>query len=94
MTKLCPRGKAADAKMREGKGGGADSGARPVFEKATGTKVSSKGQAFAKARKEGKKTFMYQGKKYTTLLKGEKPNKILPELSGKTSKKIKKFVGA
>ena len=27
-------------------------------------------------------------------LKGEKPDKIMPELSGKTSKKIKKFVGA
>ena len=24
----------------------------------------------------------------------KKPNKIMPELSGKTSKKIKKFVGA
>jgi len=94
VAKKIAKGKAADAKMREGKGGGADSGARPVFEKATGTKVSSKGQAFAKARKEGKKTYMYQGKKYTTLLKGEKPNKIMPELSGKTSKKIKKFIGA
>jgi len=94
VAKKIAKGKAADAKMRQGKGGGADSGARPVFEKATGTKVSSRGQAFAKARKEGKKTFMYQGKKYSTLLKGEKPNKIMPELSGKTSKKIKKFVGA
>ena len=94
VAKKIAKGKAADAKMREGKGGGADSGARPVFEKATGTKLSSKGQAFAKARKEGKKTFMYQGKKYTTLLKGEKPNKKMFELSGKTSKKIKKFVGA
>ena len=94
VAKKIAKGKAADAKMREGKGGGADSGARPVFEKATGTKVSSRGQAFKKAREEGKKTFMYQGKKYTTLLKGEKPNKIMPELSGKTSKKIKKFVGA
>ena len=52
------------------------------------------GEQFDKARKEGKKTFMYQGKKYTTLLKGEKPNKKLPELSGKTSRKIKKFIGA
>ena len=94
VAKKISKGKAADAKIREGKGGGADSGARPVFEKATGTKVSSRGQAFAKARKEGKKTFMYQGKKYTTDLKGEKPNKIMPELSGKTSKKIKKFIGA
>jgi hypothetical protein len=30
----------------------------------------------------------------STLLKGEKPNKIMPELSEPTSKKIKKFVGA
>ena len=65
-----------------------------TYEKATGTKVSSRGQAFAKARKEGKKTFMYNGKKYTTMLKGEKKKKLLqmPELSGKTSKKIKKVV--
>ena len=94
VAKKIAKGKAADAKKREGKGGGADSGARPVFEKATGTKVSSFGQAFAAAKKAGKKEFTHNGKKYTTLLKGEKPNKIMPELSGKTSKKIKKFVGA
>ena len=29
-----------------------------------------------------------------TMKSYEKPNKIMPELSGKTSKKIKKFVGA
>ena len=56
--------------------------------------LAEKGAAFKLARKMGKKTFTHKGKKYTTLLKGEKPNKILPELSGKTSKKIKKFVGA
>ena len=56
--------------------------------------LSDFGAAFKLARKMGKKTFTHKGKKYTTLLKGEKPNKILPELSGKTSKKIKKFVGA
>ena len=56
--------------------------------------LSEKGAAFKLARKMGKKTFTHKGKKFTTLLKGEKPNKILPELSGKTSKKIKKFVGA
>ena len=56
--------------------------------------LSEKGAAFKLARKMGKKEFTHKGKKYTTLLKGEKPNKILPELSGKTSKKIKKFVGA
>ena len=94
VAKKIAKGKAADAKKREGKGGGADTGARPVFEKATGTKVSPFGQAFSAAKKAGKKEFTYKGKKYTTLLKGEKPNKILPELSGKTSKKIKKFVGA
>ena len=94
VAKKIAKGKAADAKKREGKGGGADSGARPVFEKATGTKVSSFGQAFAAAKKAGKKEFIHKGKKYTTLLKGEKPDKIMPELSAKTSKKIKKFVGA
>ena len=85
---------AAEAKRKEGKGGGADSGAKGVYNKATGSAVSSRGQAFAKARKEGKKTFMYNGKSYSTLKKGEKPNKIMPELSGKTSRKIKRFVGA
>ena len=56
--------------------------------------LSEKGAAFKLARKMGKKTFTHKGKKFSTLLKGEKPNKIMPELSGKTSKKIKKFVGA
>ena len=56
--------------------------------------LSEKGAAFKLARKSGKKTFTHKGKKYSTLLKGEKPNKIMPELSGKTSKKIKKFIGA
>ena len=94
VAKKIAANKAAEAKRKEGKGGGADSGAKGVYNKATGSAVSSKGQAFAKARKEGKKTYMYQGKKYTTLLKGEQPNKKMPELSGKTSKKIKKFIGA
>ena len=85
---------AAEAKRKEGKGGGADRGAKGVYNKATGSAVSSRGQAFAKARKEGKKTFMYNGKSYSTLKKGEKPNKKMFELSGKTSKKIKRFVGA
>ena len=56
--------------------------------------LSEKGAAFKLARKMGKKTFTHKGKKFSTLLKGEQPNKIMPELSGKTSKKIKKFVGA
>jgi hypothetical protein len=64
----------------------------PKYEKATGTKVSSFGQAFKNARKSGKKEFEYKGKKYNTKVKGEKPKKIMPELSGKTSKKIKKIV--
>ena len=55
--------------------------------------LSEKGAAFKLARKMGKKTFTHKGKKYTTLLKGEKPDKIMPELSGRTSKKIKKFLG-
>ena len=94
VAKKIASNRAAEAKRKQGKGGGADSGAKGVYNKATGSAVSSRGQAFAKARKEGKKTFTYNGKSYTTLLKGEKPNKIMPELSGKTSKKIKKFVGA
>ena len=71
--------------------------------------LSDKGAAFKLARKSGKKTFTHKGKKYSTLLKGEKEKKPLisgkgffgkkvniskPELSGKTSKKIKKFIGA
>jgi hypothetical protein len=60
----------------------------------TSKQLSEKGAAFKLARKSGKKTFTHKGKKFSTLLKGEKPNKIMPELSGKTSKKIKKFIGA
>jgi len=51
------------------------------------------GAAFKLAKKSGKKEFTHKGKKFKTLLKGEQPNKIMPELSGKTSKKIKKFLG-
>ena len=64
------------------------------YEKATGTKLSARGKAFKDARKAGKKEFTFEGKKFSTLLKGEKSKKIMPELSGKTSKKIKKFIGA
>ena len=60
----------------------------------TSKQLSEKGAAFKLARKMGKKEFTHKGKKYSTLLKGEKPNKKMPELSAKTSKKIKKFVGA
>ena len=56
--------------------------------------LSEKGAAFKLARKMGKKTFTHKGKKFSTLLKCENPNKIMPELCGPTSKKIKKFVGA
>ena len=56
--------------------------------------LSEKGAAFKLARKMGKKTFTHKGKKFSTLLKGEKPTKKMPELSGKTSKKIKKIIGA
>ena len=101
------KSKAADAKARSGKGGGADTGKKPVYEKATGTKVSNFGQAFRAAKKAGKKEFTFKGKKYNTRVKGEKEKKPLitgkgffgkkiniskPELSGKTSKKIKKAV--
>ena len=106
VAKKIAKSKAADAKARSGKGGGADSGAKPEYEKATGTKLSARGKAFRDARKAGKKEFTFEGKKYTTRLKGEKEKKPLitgkgfnkkiniskPELSGKTSKKIKKAV--
>ena len=72
----------------------------------TSKQLSDKGAAFKLARKSGKDTFTHKGKKYSTLLKGEKKKKPLitgkgfnkkiniskPELSGKTSKKIKKVV--
>ena len=95
VEKKIAKSKAADIKAKEGKGGGADSGSKkkPVYEKATGTKVSKKGQAFAAARKAGKKEFTFEGKKYHTRLKGEKPKKIWPEVSGVTAKKIKKRIG-
>ena len=62
----------------------------------TSKQLSEKGAAFKLAKKSGKDTFTHKGKKYSTLLKGEKKKKLLqmPELSGKTSKKIKRFVGA
>ena len=63
-----------------------------TYEKATGTKLSARGKAFRDARKAGKKEFTFEGKKYSTRLKGEKPKKIMPELSAKTSKKIKRAV--
>ena len=64
------------------------------------------GAAHKLARKMKKDTFTHKGKKYSSLLKGEKKKKPLitgkgfnkkiniskPELSGKTSKKIKKAV--
>jgi hypothetical protein len=95
VAKKIAKSKAADIKAKEGKGGGADSGSKKkaVYEKATGTKVSKKGQAFAAARKAGKKEFTFEGKKYHTRLKGEKPKKIWPEFSGGTVKYIKKRIG-
>ena len=95
VAKKIAKSKAADLKAKEGKGGGADSGSKKkaVYEKATGTKVSEKGQAYAAARKAGKKFYTYKGKKYTTLMKGEKPKKIWPEFSGVTVKDIKKRIG-
>ena len=60
----------------------------------TSKQLSEKGAAFKLAKKSGKDTFTHKGKKYTTLLKGEKKKKLLqmPELSGKTSTKIKKII--
>ena len=55
--------------------------------------LTDRGAKFKLARKMGKKTFTHDGKTYSTLLKGEKPSKKMFELSGKTSKKIKKFIG-
>jgi len=78
---------------------------KSVYEKATGTKVSEKGQAFAAARKAGKKSFMFKGKKYHTRMKGEEKDKPtidwkkkrvnikLPEVSAETATKAKKIVG-
>jgi len=62
----------------------------------TSKQLSEKGAAFKLAKKSGKDTFTHKGKKYSTLLKGEKKKKLLqmPELSGKTSNKIKRVVGA
>ena len=108
VEKKIAKSKVADKKAKEGKGGGADSGSqkKAVYEKATGTKVSDFGQAFSKARKAGKKEFTWKGKKYHTRVKGEekkkptidwkkkKVNIKLPEMSGSTSKKIKKRIGA
>ena len=68
--------------------------------------LSDRGAKFKLAKKMCKKEFTHKGKKYSTLLKGEKEKKPLidwkkkqvniskPELSGRTSKRIKTFVGA
>ena len=47
--------------------------------------LSEKGAKFKLARKAGKDTFTHKGKKYTTLLKGEKKKK--PLITGKGLKK-------
>ena len=72
----------------------------------TSKQLSERGAKFKLAKKMGKDTFTHKGKKYSTLLKGEKKKKPFidwknkkiniskPELSGKTSKKIKRVVGA
>mgnify|MGYP003123992207 CR=1 FL=1 len=62
-----------------------DSRPKAVYEKATGTKVSSRGQAFAKARKEGKDSFMFEGKRYSTRLKGEK-RPATPKISSQAAR--------
>ena len=100
VEKKIAKSKAADAKIHSPH----KSEKKPVYEKATGTKVSKRGQAFAAARKAGKKEFTFEGKKYHTRVKGEEKKQPgfkvdkkgitfkLPELSGGTAKKIKKFV--
>ena len=49
--------------------GAATVGAPALFNKKKKKKTSAFGTAFSKARKSGKKTFTYQGKKYTTKVK-------------------------
>ena len=64
--KLTPRG--------EEKGESSDGTVEDFKKRILGDKTSAKGGfkgAFAAARKGGKKTFMYKGKKYTTALKSE-----------------------
>ena len=71
--------------------------------------LSDRGAKFKLPKKMGKDSFTHKGKKYSTLLKGEKKKKPLisgkgffgkklnipkVELSGGTAKKIKTFVGA
>jgi len=72
----------------------------------TSKQLSDRGAKFKLAKKMGKKEFSHKGKKYSTLLKGEKKDKPtidwkkkkvnikLPELSGGTAKKIKRAIGA
>ena len=89
MTKLCPRGKsAAKRKFKVYPSAYANAYASKICAGKIKDPSGVKRKDF-----RGKKEFTHKGKKYSTLLKGEKPNKKLPELSGKTSRKIKKFIG-
>ena len=100
VEKKITKAKKAEAKIHSPQ----KSEKKTVYEKATGTKVSERGQAFAAARKAGKDSFVFEGKKYHTRVKGEEKKQPgfkvdkkgitfkLPELSGGTAKKIKKFV--
>lgn len=51
------------------------------------------GKAFAAARKAGKKVFTYNGKKYTTKLAAETPNKVAVPPSRPSSEKRKAATG-
>jgi hypothetical protein len=84
MTKKEVDKKIARQKRDEARATGKKS--KAVFEKATGTKVSSRGQAFSKARKEGKDSFTFEGKSYSTRLKGEK-RPATPEIKNQLAKK-------
>jgi len=88
MTKKEVDKKIANQKKKVGRRDreGSEVKAKPVFEKATGTKVSSRGQAFSKARKEGKDSFTFEGKSYSTRLKGEK-RPATPEIKNQSAKK-------
>ena len=75
------------------RGGGVTGKKKNVIQKLRKKFLPTFGEQFDKAKKEGKKTFTHDAKTYSTLLKREKPSKKMFELSGKTSKKIKKFIG-
>ena len=65
-------------------------GMGPKKKKAGPSKPMTFGQAFAKNRKAGKKTFTYKGKKYTTQTKAEVSKKATRKKNVAAKKKIRK----